>query len=715
MGMAASQARLLTITARLSDNELRSQTINNAKMRLATQSSQASDSYISALNDANLLFSNYDSTGTAQSQLLTYNALTAYSSYNNQYGLVNSSGQLLVSESEAKMFDSANGNLNAYLKSHGLEYTTTYFDELGNLENPDYPSPFNIMEPATLKDMYEAYGSYQNSIEVENYEKYYQDYTSAASTLKTACKNVLKSYLTSGSNNPNLTATSNGATLPNMPTDNVGNMLNYYKNAFTTSGTTYNIYALEEKGFLTKEAREAIEQELNSFTTYEYDYYLNGGTTGPHIKRTGVKSTTPENLPATATKDESGNVTSTTYTVAGEVEITVDSNGNVTNVKIPERETGDPSYYFTKNNDGTDFDYSGKALNDVLNHFAYDAYNVEYDDSDKPISETYAGTHYFESNITDGTINLNSYTNFTDPAALKDVLESSVSSIYNYLLSDDNFSYENFAMALAAGELGITLPADSDEKKALDAYNSAKEAYLKFIFKEDPDPAVTNDSYDIINKLIRNNKITAKQMQDVDFILRLASGAVKDDDGNPLVGAGGLQLTENYNTVVKEFIIKNMIEETGEPKYAWVDENDTSNKGNADAKAQWYTNIFNRMKAGGYKAIENGLASSSEWLEFALESGLVAMEQVDKSFNWKSLDYKTCSRITESTDNSDAVAKAEAEYNRAMKDIDSKDSMYDMELKNIDTEHTALQTEYESIKGVITKNIERTFKFNQNG
>ena len=75
MGMSASQARLLTITARLADNELRSQTINNAKMRLSTQSAQASDNYINALNDANMMFSNYDLTGTSQSQLLTYNAL----------------------------------------------------------------------------------------------------------------------------------------------------------------------------------------------------------------------------------------------------------------------------------------------------------------------------------------------------------------------------------------------------------------------------------------------------------------------------------------------------------------------------------------------------------------------------------------------------------------------------------------------------------------
>ena len=102
MGMAASQARLLTLTARLSDNELRSQTINNAKMRLATESSQASENYINALNNATLKFTNYDETGAALTQPLTYNSLMAYSSYNTQYGLVNSSGQILVSEAELK-------------------------------------------------------------------------------------------------------------------------------------------------------------------------------------------------------------------------------------------------------------------------------------------------------------------------------------------------------------------------------------------------------------------------------------------------------------------------------------------------------------------------------------------------------------------------------------------------------------------------------------
>ena len=39
MGMSAGQARLLSITAKLTDNELRSQMITNSKLRLSDKSS----------------------------------------------------------------------------------------------------------------------------------------------------------------------------------------------------------------------------------------------------------------------------------------------------------------------------------------------------------------------------------------------------------------------------------------------------------------------------------------------------------------------------------------------------------------------------------------------------------------------------------------------------------------------------------------------------
>ena len=129
MGMAAGQARLLSITARMSDNELRAQIINNDKMRLATESSQVSETYVQALNEAELMFANYDANNNASFQQLTFNSLTAYNPYNNQYALTNASGNILISEKDAKNYESAGGDMEKFLKCYGLEKTTTYFDK----------------------------------------------------------------------------------------------------------------------------------------------------------------------------------------------------------------------------------------------------------------------------------------------------------------------------------------------------------------------------------------------------------------------------------------------------------------------------------------------------------------------------------------------------------------------------------------------------------
>ena len=686
MGMAASQARLLTITARLADNELRSQTINNAKMRLATQSSQASDAYISALNDANLMFSNYDINGTAQSQLLTYNALTAYSSYNNQYGLVNSSGQLLVSESEATLFDNANGNLNAYLKSHGLEYTTTYFDELGNIVNPDYPVPFDVIQSDTLKEMYEAYGSYDTSLETEKFEQYYKDYVSAESALKVGSKLILQSYLLYSGNATTIRKTDADTESNGLVIDISGNakqLAEAFKNAFTNPNNTYSIANLKNMG-LTEEGADAIQEVLDSIT-YESD------TVG-RIE---------ESKPFTYSKGTDG---SETIVVSDDgVEITFNKNKDGV---ISVSSSSDLTYTDPEDSENNyEYTYTiGSSLVDTINSLVYkdsdteQSFFVEQDGSGN-ITAIKSAQNY-DLNPASG-----------DDVSFKEALDQVAATILDAISgSDDYFNYSSFADVMLLwreqgqdfGSKGIdinkVLNSDKTYVELLDSYKTAKDNYLGFI-EVDYKPSVVENSP--LEQLLLDGKIKSKDLLDTDKLLKI----LKDNN---------ISFTNDYKTVVQEFIINNMIEENGEPKYAWVDENDTSNKGNADAKAQWYTNLFNRMKQG-YKVIENGLASSSEWLEFALESGLVTMEQVDKSYNWKSLDYKTCSNITEETENSDLVSKAEAEYNRAMKDIDAKDSIYDIELKNIDTEHTALQTEYDSIKNVISKNIDRTFKFNQNG
>lgn len=122
MGISASQARLLTITARLTSNEYESQQISNAKMRLATKSEQASNEYIAALNSRQLQFVTYDAQGAAVNESLTANALYQYSDMKNQYALLNSNGQMLVASADAKNFEKAQ-NLDEFLGLYGVEKT----------------------------------------------------------------------------------------------------------------------------------------------------------------------------------------------------------------------------------------------------------------------------------------------------------------------------------------------------------------------------------------------------------------------------------------------------------------------------------------------------------------------------------------------------------------------------------------------------------------
>lgn len=676
MGMSASQARLLTITARLADNELRSQTINNAKMRLSTQSAQASDNYINALNDANMMFSNYDLTGTSQSQLLTYNALTSYSSYNNQYGLVSSAGQLLVSESEAAMFKAADGNVNAYLKAHGLEYTTTYFDNIGNIENTAYPSPYNLVGADRLKEMYEAYNSDLTSSEYKKYETYYSSFVQASEALAAGSKQIMRSYLMYNGNSPVIT-NPNGNTEIGIGGMTNGQLAINFKNAFSNGNNTYGIPNLEKMG-LTDAGKKEIEAMVNSVG---YD-----GSVGT--------ISTPLDTPAYS-KDTTTGVETISITDSNGCVLTFTKSGTSISLDIQEPSNAEESYsgFYS-------WVASSTTLEQAVNSLKFDDSSAYPDDSDvRNFKLTKNGNDYSVSSVYQ-------YASTGDfKAALNDLTESILDAISG---NSDNFNYAKFGQEMLASndkkgvDMNKVLASGKTYLQILNDYTNAKDNLLTLI--EGTSTGILNDLLSGTNNSGANKgntTISVGQIEDIDSLLKI-------------INLYGVKWTNEFSTVIDKTIIDQMIDKYGEPKYAWVDETDSTNSGNADAKAQWYTNMFNRMKSG-YKTIENGLASSSEWLRFALESGLVTMEQVDKSYSWKSIDYKTCSNITEQTDNSEAVSKAEAEYNRAMKDIDAKDSMYDIQLKNIDTEHTALQTEYDSVKSVISKNIDRTFKFNQNG
>lgn len=108
------------------------------------------------------------------------------------------------------------------------------------------------------------------------------------------------------------------------------------------------------------------------------------------------------------------------------------------------------------------------------------------------------------------------------------------------------------------------------------------------------------------------------------------------------------------------------------------------------------------------QALEQGLRSGA--LQLVREVGDETTQTVSlNGLFYEVVSLSTCSVITDKAEE-DAANRAEAEYNKAMQEIQSKDKRYEMDQKKIDTEYNACLQEEESIKTVLNKNVERSFK-----
>ena len=650
MGMAASQARLLSITSRMSDNELRAQLINNAKIRLTEDSSKASEKYISALNQTQLMMSNKDAAGNDLYQQLTFNNLTAYSSYNNQYGLINKSGEMVVSELDAAKYEQAikaaeanddTDALTEFLKQYGLEKDTTSYWESNGLDDDlkaryegDIEYDANGNRVSGLHYGYEmsktsqAYGIYEQLL--DDYTKADDDYTSAV--IK-QMKEFLYSHEPSGFSGKN------------------------YETMYTAVNKGTNISE-------SKDALNFLEQLLNELvnnnqldpngdekteTFYDNMQYLLNDTV--QFNGSGGATVTKQHG---ITQNEDGS-----YNIGGMFTLTSNGSGGYT---VTGNTTADGVTYNVGSVSGNTFTYS------------YTQTKTNEDGS--TTTTTKNGSCTFD------LANLAAET--TEDASEREVAIQ-VQYIYKYFNS-------NILSRMNRDAFANNAPT---EKAAFEA--AAKQLSI-FIF-----------GYDIGSENYGN-------LDDMEWIIYESGIPTTNLDSTSTVTInqtiGGVEQPVEYQTnfeAVKDvYLIENMIAEYGAPKYTWIDRNNPDE--NAEAKAQWYTNIFNKMNEDGYQTISQELASSSEWIQYAFESGLLSMIQVDDEFNWVSTMYSNCSDITEDTIDL-LVTQAEAEYTRETNKIQAKDKLYDLELKNIDTEHEALQTEYDSIKSALDKNVERMFKY----
>ena len=144
MGMSSSQARLLSLTAKLHNIELKSQRLQADKLRMANDSDQAYKTYLTALNKTktNAIITLQD--GTLGDTLLTADKVYTFATLAKQYVLKSQDGKTLIPERLHNAYKNTN-SLFEFLNYFGLienvEYTTPDIEK-----NPEYDAAIDRWE-----------------------------------------------------------------------------------------------------------------------------------------------------------------------------------------------------------------------------------------------------------------------------------------------------------------------------------------------------------------------------------------------------------------------------------------------------------------------------------------------------------------------------------------------------------------------------------------
>lgn len=128
--------------------------------------------------------------------------------------------------------------------------------------------------------------------------------------------------------------------------------------------------------------------------------------------------------------------------------------------------------------------------------------------------------------------------------------------------------------------------------------------------------------------------------------------------------------------------------------------------------AEYYSILFNTICRNGW--YNNIYIDDDNYLQNALKNGKVFVTTLNEQDGfYYQQRFNNNPYLMEVTDE-DAVTQAEREYSKAKSRINYKEEELELDMKNLDLEISTLTTEYDSVKSMLSKNVEKTFTMFQN-
>ena len=136
---------------------------------------------------------------------------------------------------------------------------------------------------------------------------------------------------------------------------------------------------------------------------------------------------------------------------------------------------------------------------------------------------------------------------------------------------------------------------------------------------------------------------------------------------------------------------------------------ETITEGNeyASRMIEFYDSLLNQIATSGWA--ENNEVHDPKYLQDMIQNGMMYITNMSDDGFYYQRNYQTYSYVKEVSDESE-IAKAEADYKANKEKLNMKEQKLDLKMKNLDTEISTLTTEYDTVKNLISKNIEKGFK-----
>ena len=703
MGMSASQARLLSITARLTNNEFRSQTITNSKLRLASESEVASAKYMDALNSKQLMFMSYDDNGDANKIALTPSVLYEYSPLKNQYAIKNSCGKVLVSTQDAKNFEETDtllGFLKRYELATSISVPQTSYSERKitvTESNPLYESWLN--ECNRIDEL-----NAQERERINNWTPNWDDEAEIAN------------YTTH---------------IYDWQIEETGNSVSLYDMFYDAAQGCYNHSTIKQMDYISGEEyyllgcyehvlAHMLDLGLNPDGTFNKDDYAVeiGNTT---YFRKNFESTVPEvnayidlyqSLKSSRINEEAktpmmkpiSDFVANGYVLDGETHILYTANHDA-DENSSEIDKLLSNYYLMLYKDDRSqlteqmllssnytYDESGNIVNKTLRQKCIDLLCLnqrQYIYNDIELPQYWAESDYEYNRINYGYTQ--SEPGHTSYQTMQNYYEENIMPLIQSFQADMEIMLSEIKMVDNGYD---DFDSEAYEKAKAEALTPPE--YTPILYPEEPSKTTTTtkvipiETTDIVEKILISDKDKAQ------WYVNLWYGMNGSDTAN-VINSINLD-SETWNEIPENL------------------------------RSEYRFHISDCQKDNlkiNYDIFDDNLFTSQTWLQFALEHGVVTLDQaryydpsedskkISQSYadgiTWQSIAYQNAGDFVE-VDDEKAIAIAEVKYKKTITEIENKDNKYDQDLKKLDTEHTALQTEYDSIKEVISKNVDRSFK-----